>query len=261
LRHLRLLWTFFRVGVMGELAYRVNFVVQLFESVLELGTAVAGLAVIFSFTRTLGGWTPDEVLALVGVFFIVGGAIRLGIQPSLERFIESVRDGTFDFTLTKPEDAQVLASIQRVEIWKLTDVGLGIGVLSVAIARWGAHVGAVHALIFASALLAGGVIVYSFWMILATSAFWLVRVENILMIFQSMYEAGRWPVSIYPAWLRFALTFLVPVAFAVTVPAQALTGRLSWQTLAGAWALAAVIFTAARLFWRAGVRRYSGASA
>jgi ABC-2 type transport system permease protein len=71
-------------------------------------------------------------------------------------------------------------------------------------------------------------------MILATSAFWLVRVENILMIFQSMYEAGRWPVSIYPGWLRFALTFLVPVALAVTVPAQALTGRLSWQTLAGA---------------------------
>ena len=261
MRYLRLLWTFFRVGVMSELAYRVNFFVQLFESVLELGTAVAGLAVIFSFTRTLGGWTPDEVLALVGVFFIVGGAIRLGIQPSLERLIESVRDGTFDFTLTKPEDAQVLASIQRVEIWKLTDVGLGIGVLSVAIARWGTHVGAVHALSFAGALLAGGVIVYSFWMILATSAFWLVRVENILMIFQSMYEAGRWPVSIYPAWLRFALTFLVPVAFAVTVPAQALTGRLSWQTLAGAWALAAVMFTAARLFWRAGVRCYSGASA
>ena len=261
MRYLRLLWTFFRVGMMSELAYRVNFFVQLFESILELGTAIAGLAVIFSFTHTLGGWSPDEVLALVGIFFIVGGAIRLGIQPSLERFIESVRDGTLDFTLTKPEDAQVLASIQRVEIWKLIDVGLGIGVLSVAITRWGAHVGAVQALFFVGALLAGGVIVYSFWMILATSAFWFVRVENILMIFQSMYEAGRWPVSIYPAWLRFALTFIVPVAFAVTVPAQALTGRLSWQTLVGAWALAAVMFTAARLFWRAGIRRYSGASA
>ena len=63
-------------------------------------------------------------------------------------------------------------------------------------------------------LLAGGVIVYSFWLILATLSFWFVRVENILVIFQSMYEAGRWPVSLYPGWLRFALTFLVPVAFA-----------------------------------------------
>jgi len=261
MRYLKLLWTFFRVGVMGELAYRVNFFVQLFESLLELGTAIAGLAVIFSYTSTLGGWTPDQVLALVGVFFLVGGAIRLMIQPSLEQLIESVRDGTLDFTLVKPVDAQLLASIQRVEIWKLTDVGLGIAVLAVALVRLGVGLGALHAAGFAAALIAGGVIVYSFWMILATSAFWLVRVENILMVFQSMYEAGRWPVSIYPGWMRFALTFIVPVAFAVTVPAQALAGRLTWQLLAGACVFAAALFTAARLFWRAGLRRYAGASA
>jgi len=105
------------------------------------------------------------------------------------------------------------------------------------------------------------VIAYSFWMILATSAFWFVRVENILMIFQSMYEAGRWPVSIYPGWLRVTLTFIVPVAFAVTVPAEALAGKLTWRTLIGAWAFAAGLFILARLFWRAGIRRYSGASA
>ena len=99
-------------------------------------------------------------------------------------------------------------------------------------------------------------------MILATSAFWLVRVENILMIFQSMYEAGRWPVSIYPGWLRFALTFIVPVAFAVTVPAQALAGRLDVAGPRRArGCFAAALFTAARLFWQAGLRRYQGASA
>jgi ABC-2 type transport system permease protein len=261
MRYLRLLWTFFRINVMGELAYRVNFLVQLFESVLELGTAIAGLAVIFSYTSSLGGWAPDQVLALVGVFFLVGGAIRLVIQPSLEQLIESVRDGTLDFTLTKPADAQLLVSIQRVDIWKLTDVALGGGVLAVALARLGEHVGASQALAFAVALLAGGLIVYSFWMILATTAFWLVRVENILVIFQSMYEAGRWPVSIYPGWLRFALTFVVPVAFAVTVPAQAIAGMLTPRTLAGALTLAAGLFILARLFWRRGIRRYSGASA
>jgi len=80
------------------------------------------------------------------------------------------------------------------------------------------------------------------------------------VVFQSMYEAGRWPVSIYPGWLRFALTFIVPVGFAVTVPAQALAGHLTWQVLAGAWALAVGLFAAARLFWRMGLRRYQGAS-
>ena len=76
-----------------------------------------------------------------------------------------------------------------------------------------------------------------------------------------MYEAGRWPVSLYPGWLRFALTFVVPVAFATTVPAQALTGRLTGQTLLGAVALAAALLVGSRLFWRFGIRYYSGASA
>jgi ABC-2 type transport system permease protein len=260
MKYLRLLFVFFRVGVLGELAYRANFFVHLFESALELGTALAGLAVVFSHTSTLGGWRPVEVVALVGVYFLVSGAIRMLIQPSMEQLVEAVHEGTLDFTLTKPEDAQVLASIQRVEVWSVTDVVLGFVVLVAALVRLGTTVGLWEAVGFAVALGAGGIIVYSFWLILATLSFWFVRVENMLEIFQSMYEAGRWPVSLYPRWLRFILTFLVPVAFATTVPAQALAGRLTWQTLAGALALAVLMLAVSRAFWRMGLRRYSGAS-
>lgn len=260
MRVLRLLWVFLRVGVMGEAAYPANFVAHLVDSALELGTAFAGLALIFAHTSTLAGWRPDELVALVGVYSLVGGIIGLVIQPGMEQLTEAVRDGTLDFTLTKPEDAQLLVSVWRVEIWKTIDVGLGLAVLGVGLVRMGQRVGLADALAFAAAMIAGSVIVYSFWLILATTAFWLVRIENILVIFQSVYEAGRWPVSIYPAWLRFALTFLVPVAFAITVPAQALAGRLTWPLLGGASAFAAVLFAAARLFWRSGVRHYSGAS-
>ena len=88
-----------------------------------------------------------------------------------------------------------------------------------------------------------------------------MRVENVLVIFQSMYQAGRWPVGIYPWWLRSALTFIVPVAFATTVPAEAIAGRLDWQTLALSLAVAGAMLVGSRWFWGVGVRRYSGASA
>lgn len=261
MNYFRLLVVFFRVSVMGELAYRVNFFVQLFQSLLNLVLSLAGLAVIFSYTDTLGGWRPDEVLALVGVYFLVGGIIGLVIQPGMEQFIESVRDGTLDFALTKPEDAQLIVSIQRVEIWKLIDIVLGFGVLATALVRLGGNVGGSQAALFILMVLAGGVIIYSFWLILATLAFWFVRVENILVIFQSMYEAGRWPVSLYPGWLRYGLTFVVPVAFATTVPVEALTNRLGWVTLLAAVALAVSLLAVSRLFWKLGLRHYSGTSA
>src|SRR5690606_7285365 len=104
---------------------------------------------------------------------------------------------------------------------------------------------------------AGATIVYSFWLILATSAFWFVKTENILVIFQAMYQAGRWPVTIYPAWLQSILTFLVPIAFAVTVPAEALTGRLTTPTLLLAVGVAIVLFSVSRWFWRFGIKFYA----
>jgi len=179
----------------------------------------------------------------------------------MAELIEAVREGTLDFTLTKPEDAQLLVSIRRVNIWKLTDVGLGAGVLATALLRLGEKVGWGRSGAFVLTLLAGAVIVYAFWLMLATLSFWFVRVENILEIFQSMYEAGRWPVSLYPGWLMFAMTFIVPVAFAVTVPAQALTGHVTGTTIAGTAALAVAMAVLSRLVWRLGLRHYSGASA
>ncbi|MGB3307358.1 MAG: ABC-2 family transporter protein, partial [Thermomicrobiales bacterium] len=74
-------------------------------------------------------------------------------------------------------------------------------------------------------------------------------------------EAGRWPIGIYPAWLRVSLTFLVPVAFAVTVPAESLSGRVSTTTVLLAIGLAVGFALVSRWFWRYGLKHYTGASA
>jgi ABC-2 type transport system permease protein len=259
--YLRLLWVHLRLGVMNELQYRTNLVIQLVQSTVGLATALLGLGIVFSKTDSLGGWRPAELLAIVGVYTLVSGITQLVVRPSLARFMEDVRLGTLDFTLTKPVDAQALVSMRQIEVWKLVDVVVGFVVLGVAIAQLGASVGLAEAATFLVALLAGVTIIYSFLLILATCAFWFVRLDNILNIFQSMYEAGRWPIGIYPPWLRTALTFLVPIGFAITVPTEGLVGRLTSPNLLGAIALAVALPLIARAFWRIGVRHYSGASA
>ena len=75
----RVIAVYLRVGLLNELAYRANFFVQLAQSLLGLGTALAGLGVVFAHTDTLGGWRPAELLALLGVYFLVGGAINVVI--------------------------------------------------------------------------------------------------------------------------------------------------------------------------------------
>jgi ABC-2 type transport system permease protein len=261
LRPVTIAWLSFRIGAMAELQYRVNFFVQLFQSLVALGTALAVLALVFSHTPALAGWSPDELLVVVGVHFIMGGLIRTGIQPSMLRMIQDIREGTLDYALTKPEDAQLLVSVREIRIWQAVDVLVGAVVLGVALGRLQAAVGPPAALGFAAALLLGAVMIYCFWLILAIGAFWFVRIEFIVELFDGIYQAGRWPVTVYPGWLRTGLTFLVPLAFAVTVPAQGMTGRLNGRTLLAAAAFAVFLAAATRWLWTRALRRYSGASA
>jgi len=89
----------------------------------------------------------------------------------------------------------------------------------------------------------------------------VVRMDEMVELFDGVFQTGRWPVGVYPVWLRFGLTFLVPIAFAVTVPAEAVTARLNGRTLLLAVGFAILLFAFTRWFWKRGLRRYSGASA
>ena len=258
---IRLLRIFVRVSVLAELQYRTNLYVQIIRSDLSLATGVAGLGVVFSHAPTLGGWRSTDLLVVLGVYYVISGVIRFAIQPAMERLMQDVRTGTFDYVLTKPGDSLVLVSVRATAVWRLIDVALGGCVIWYAMTRNDSLANAWTVVAFIVGLLAAVVTVYAFLVILSTMSFWFVRLENILVIFQSMYEAGKWPVEIYPGWLRAALTFIVPVAFAVTVPAGALAGRVGPELLAGAVALAITLSVIARRFWFVGLRHYAGASA
>jgi ABC-2 type transport system permease protein len=259
---LRVLRAYLTVGVLNIVQYRSDFLIAILNALVSLVTQVLGLSVIFTNTTDLRGWTADDLLVLIGIHFFISGLIGLVIRPSMEAMMEGIRLGTFDFLLTKPADSQLLASSQVVAPQAATDVVVGLGVVGYGIARIGLTLDLVSVLLFLVTLVAGFAIVYGFLLMLSTLAFWFVKLDNILVIFQALFgNAGRWPVTIFPSWMRPVLTFVVPIAFAVTVPAQALTGQLSLPRALLSMGVAALFLVASRLFWLVALRRYTGASA
>jgi len=100
-----------------------------------------------------------------------------------------------------------------------------------------------------------------FHLTLVTLAFWFVRVDNIMAIFWAFTDAGRFPIDLYPGWLRVTLATVVPIGIAVTVPAEAISGRFSLETFGAMLAGTALAVGFASWFWRRGLRSYTGASA
>ena len=257
---LRLAGTFLRIGVLNELQYRVNFWFSLVQSLISVGTSLAVLALVFSNTDSLRGWSAGELLVVMGVYVLVGGLIKMLVQPNMQQLMEDVQRGTLDFVLTKPADGQLLVSVRRVQLWQGIDVLVGVGLLVVATVRLPGTVPVPAVLGFVLALGLGAVAIYCFWLLLSTIAFWVTRLDPLVELFDGMYQAGRWPISIYPGWLQVGFTVLVPLAFAVTVPASALAGRASGWLLLGSVGFTAALAAVTRWVWRLALRRYSGAS-
>jgi viologen exporter family transport system permease protein len=184
---LRVSWLYFKVGVMNELQYRVNFFVQLLQSLIQVGTALVMLSLVYSHTDELNGWDQPQLLSLLGVQVLLGGVIHTFIQPNMERLMDDVQQGTLDYALTKPEDSQVLVSVRMVRIWQVVEVVSGLILLVVGLAGVESSIGVVDALAFGFALLLGVVLVYCFWLVITTGAFWVVRMEHVLELFEGVY--------------------------------------------------------------------------
>jgi ABC-2 type transport system permease protein len=257
----KLAWTYLRLGVLNEMQYRANFFVAIVQSLLSVAVSIAVLELVYSKTSQLDGWHKSELLVVLGVQILLGGVIHATVQPNMERLTQEVQDGKLDFALTKPADSQLLISLRELRLWQLVDVVSGAVVIGVGVSELQTSVGIGNALAFLALLLIGASLLYCFWLILATGSFWIVSMWFLSDLFEGMYQVGRWPIGVYPGWLRYSMTYLVPIGFAVTVPAQAVTHRLQWLTVVIAVAFAAVVFLVARRFWRYGVTKYSGASA
>jgi ABC-2 type transport system permease protein len=261
MRPLRLAYLYLRLGVLNELQYRANFFIAVFQSLLAVAVGLIVLALVYSHTSSLNGWTESELLVIVGVQILLGGVIHSAIQPNMQRLVDEVRDGKLDFLLTKPEDAQALVSLRVVQIWEAVDIVSGSAIVVVGSLRIAHGVGVGRAFAFVALLGLGALLLYCFWLILATGSFWVVNMGYLAELFEGVYQTGRWPIGVYPGWLRYSMTYLVPIGFAVTVPAQAMTSRLHWGTVAVAVGFAAGLAAFTRWFWRVGLRHYSGASA
>ncbi len=260
-RAFQLVWTFVRLGIQNEMQYRANFFVALVQSWLQVAVGLAVLALVYSHTQRLNGWSESQLLVILGVQILLGGVVHALVQPNMERLADEVRDGKLDFALTRPEDAQLLISLRQLQFCQLVEVVSGGIVVGVGVSRLSGGLDPGRVLAFLGLLAVGAVLLYCFWLILATGAFWVVNMWFLSELFEGIYQTGRWPIGIYPGWLRYSMTYLVPIGFAVTVPAQALTARLAWPTVLVALGFAAALAAFTRWFWGFGLRRYSGASA
>lgn len=258
-RYARLLRVQWRMSLLLSMQYRADFIVEGVISLFVTATALVPLFVVFGDRAAIAGWSFGEALIVTGFFTLLGGVLEGAINPSLEIVVEHIRKGTLDLVLVKPADAQFLMSTQRFLPWRATAIPAAIVIFALGFSHLGrgpdmADVGVALALLAAAIL-----IMYSLWIIVVSAAFYVVRVDNLTFLFSSIFDAARWPSSVFRGALAVVFTFVIPLSLMTTYPAEALLGRIDGARVVAALVGAIAFAVLARVVWLRALRRYTSA--
>ncbi|MCU0695458.1 MAG: ABC-2 family transporter protein [Myxococcaceae bacterium] len=260
-RALELFLVQLRASVMLAAQYRLDFVLDLVIGSFWTVAAVLPLFVVYGGPSKAGvpGWTFGETLLVVGCFITLQAVIDGAISPSLTSVLDHVRKGTLDFVLLKPHDSQLLVSTSRFQPWRVAGLVHASVVFGLGFSKLGhgpSLLGVAEALLL---LAVSTLMLYSLWLLIVSVSFFAVKVDNLSSLFTSIFDAARWPASVFRGGFRFVFTFVIPLVVMTTFPAEALLGRLPPLTLLASVGGALLFALAARLVWLASLSRYTSA--
>ncbi len=259
-RYLRLLGIQFRASAAVAMQYRVEFLVEGALALFWVGWSLVPLLVLFGHRTAVAGWSLDEALVVIGWFTLMKGVLEGAVNPSLTSVVEHIRKGTLDFVLLKPADAQFLVSTAKFEPWRVLDLGGALAIFAIAFVRLRRPPAPGDVLAALLLLLCAAWTLYSLWILVVSAAFYVVKVDNLTFLFSSIFDAARWPATVFRGVWRVVFTIVIPLSLMTTYPAMALLGRLDLRTALlsglGAGALAAL----SRAVWLRAISRYTSAS-
>jgi ABC-2 type transport system permease protein len=257
-RYWQVLGLFWGTAIAAELEYRLNFLITALVSLVGLAGSLFGLFLFYRTGYEFEGWSWEAALLVLGLFTILQGFSATVLIPNLNKIVNQVQQGTLDFVLLKPISSQFWLSTRVISPWGLPDMGFGLVMIGYAGRRLG--LGWTDYGLALLPLAFGAITLYSLWFMLGATSIWFVKIYNVTEVLRGLLEAGRFPIAAYPAAYRIFFTFVVPVAFLTTVPAQTMLNQVNRVWLLASALLAAALLLVANRFWRFALRFYTSAS-
>lgn len=259
-RILRIISILLRASLQAQLQYRANMIAGLISAGLGVAGSMIAFWAIFTQAESLGGWSFQQILVLIGVAHITFFVMDFWLWPNLSPVSQYVQKGEMDGILIKPLPPLLTVTFRHAgSPGEAGNLICGLVILIYGMISLEA-LSITNLLLFMLAYLAGIVIIYSIWAGLVTLAFWFTKVEEFASIFYFTTSVGNFPVTAFPPAARVFFTFILPVAFVTNIPAQAAFGGLNWQNAGLAFFFALLMLGLCHMAWRWALKSYTSAS-
>ena len=207
---------------------------------------------------SLQGWTMVELGFLYGFSMMPVALDHIFTDDLWNVAYWKVRNGDLDRMFTKPVPVLFQVIAETFQLEGLGELIVGIVMLAVCGSMldvtW--SFGAVFVLIIATVF--GALVITSFKIIFASLAFKFKRSGQLLQVAYNFIGYTRYPISIYPKFIKGMLTFVFPFALIISYPVEIfLFQSYSPYLIAGVVVLVScALFAISIVIWRALEKRY-----
>lgn len=257
-------WLYIKTFFKSRAEYRIGFFLGMFANFYCYFITFATYWVIVSGLGNLGGWGFPDLSVLYGLSLITYATSGVLVWYTVYHMDKMITDGTLDTYLVRP-----CGILQQMIFQRFGDTFLGqILVSSIFLVM--AFIQSETAFTWLKALylafaLVGGILIQCASMILIGSmSFWTLRsAEFGRIIYYDIRSLTQYPISIFPKWIQFALTFVFPWAFINYYPSLILLEKVetTLEMICGMLSplVGGVLLLVSLWVFKRGLKKYSGA--
>lgn len=253
---LRIYFRFKSQYLKTAMEYRLNFWMMVFSGLLMRTLIMAVPYVLFRNIPVIAGFAEAEVYLILSFMFISEGFCNVFLD-GIWYITGLVFTGQFDVMLSRPVSPlfQILSYEIGLHGLGVLVLGFSLMVFSLISLGWLSVGSLLLCLLFAAC---GIIVRASTSLISCCGIFWfnLGSHANLPYAAHSIGEYARYPISVYPLWMRIILLFVIPFGFIGYVPVLLLRGQqpFLWGPLLGI-VTAGIALLARTVFYR-GTRKY-----
>lgn len=239
------------------LAQKLGLFIFLFGKVLRFGMYFFFLLFLTNQTGSLAGYSAQQVLFIFLTFNIID-VLGQFLYREVYRFRPLIVSGDFDLVLTKPMSALFRSLMGGADLIDLITIP-PLFIIAYLVGR-NLALDPASVILYILMIINGLLIVTAFYAAVVSMAIITLEIDHTVMIYRDFSSMGRFPVEIYKQPFKSILTFIIPVAIMITLPARVLFGQATPADVIVALAVGMAAFYISMRFWKYALSRYTSAS-
>lgn len=243
-----------------NMEYRLDFIIGVLSMLAEQGLGLGFIFIVFHSIPHIAGWSLPELL-LMYAFATMGRSVHITFFDGMWTFgWKYIKTGEFDRLLTKPVSPLFQVIAERVQYMGVFQFLIGLLALIYAWGSLNIPITIINVMLVPCFILGSAMIYVGICLFFMVFSFWMVDSLPIMFAMFSFDRVSRYPIVLFPQFLAGFLTFVLPYAFTGYYPATFYFAGDHFTTLSLFTPIAGLVCcTIAGLFWKFGMRAYSGA--